>query len=1371
MTQHGFAVNLGGQISADDEDAIEIARVGGQLGNLTMRPGEKGMLESPGRWELYPQGELDEFLKFTRTMTSRRLADQNGYTPEPYIKEILESFSVTTNEATASVEPNYVVNNRWLCKISRTKAADNMKKFLSEATNLRSIHSSGMTPWVSPVPELDPVAADFHPEPRLMYNLTSGAPVLAQRSTLFTALMAKTLSDTEGSPEQSAAAITALVTLEKGSRAVHPLHIRSSRSEYLLAADPLNAVSTKHNSTSHDYLKEYRSYVMANKATIKAIQQIGFDQGVKTHGLDGLRSDETGALSGFANKQGGDMSVQHSFAGGVRGMVDAATQTIQVNWWHSHVTMWYAAYVWAVAVTTSKKAIGFTNDEIIALTRWVFGRSTYRRFFSSDMTLNSVRDISASEVTQAASHSVRWTRNMHPLALAMDDLEFAVTKKEPHVVGLLTSCYDKVLAAMMTRLGSEYGDYDSATMVFPAGEKLLKQQQTVECPDGLLFGRWRQTGNSDSIAPCDVAGSDAVLLRVDDNRLRTGQYVHVTSEVYTTVVQAMSGMSLTYHIPNMYAGVGKTKFLPFLTGQHYRESAYECPQPMLEFLAQFTTHYEPDKQNRVNKIRTFVDPNTTRVHHRHISLIGALAVSSYAWHPCLDSVLDWSDMNNTFLTALLLAMATLPPELYYLMTHWNGWAKCSSMAEYKAEAKALSTKMKALDNQVLVGSHSLDLSPLFEWEVLQHRAVTSGLLDKEVRDRRDVSQQIKISVEEARPEMDELFREIYVKSERDRRPGEENPLHQDFPKDFYPNRVQLTPGGSAYTLNGRMLEARRTLKANGVDNLTKAQLMAALPDDLTFEELMNTPCRVVAQSSFKFEWGKVRPLFAAPTEHWVVAALGLGNIEEYLPDDCPIGKAADAHRVCAKVMRMTQRGVTNCIDAANFNILHDHKLTREICLSALSVLGPVLSEDQRRALKWLADAEMKQYILIRAGDISPELEAEGRAYGWITDEVGEDGKTITLAHVLGGMFSGVRFTMLYNTILNRVYYRVAQKRAGIKTEALHSGDDVLAVFKSYLDAYKLKVAFKAINYTLQLSKCFMDGVREFLRISHKNANTSQYMARSCATAVHGRIESPSPTDFISYAGSLLRRGAELIVRHANRRLVLDMVKMQTGAACARWGIATHTWDAFLCLPNVFGGAAPRGTGSSTWAGYHIQRTAATKGSVVKYLATLPGVKKAAQAICDGLRIRKYHNRAQQAVGAAIAPKGVVMNYGMIVRWMTSKHMTALEKVVGKLSYLKQGRDYILAKSAGLFNALALNDNHWGNLTGHFTDIPSQWHPLALELALRRPEECKAAFANKVHELDSALNNEMTIMEVCNTVREIAKGACIQPFPWKLTKTW
>lgn len=1039
-------------------------------------------------------------------------------------------------------------------------------------------------------------------------------------------------------------------------------------------------------------------------------------------GLDGMKNPKMAEAGSFMLGNYNPLAPDVSICKGDEAAADWVLRAIQYVWPSYDVSGWQCAARWAMSMTPYLIKHGNSAEskqKLQWLTRWAFSRPTCRKLSMLPITHDATRDIMANDVTQAATAVVALTQQLHPMYVVLDDLEFEYKK------GMQEE--DSNIAAywLQYAIGAGMTDIADAIPIKPKKD------------EGRLWSYGGFSANPDHETPFYIKVIDkgtGYTHTADCKKSEANAILYCFQEAHVNrceEVISISGETVQLYGVHIHNGTawyvmfmegdlkGRANSLSYLISTAFREDEVREGLPLPELFTAFNETYKKtlSSEQRANMMVRLTTPVTTQQHHRHVSAIGVFASTGGYWAPVMDRVIQWPDTNATFMSTLQLAMANLPHHLSCLLQHWEGW-NVVSMAEFAISAKAMSTKMKSLDNQVLVGNVNIDLAPLFEWETTLNRGTGEMSWSTEILERRDPSQLVNLTVEELKPEIDEFWRLVLKKVERadsGRRDDDKSVLYRTW-EDFHKTRSIETPAGSAATVATNIKNAKNELKALGVENVNKTQVASLLPNDQKLDEYLDRPPMVIASKSIKFEWAKQRALFAAVYEHYAPTAFAYQSIEEYMPNDCPIGKAADASRVCGKVMDMSTNGVTCCIDAKNFNIMHKHEVMSYINTSYKNTFSTKISPEQTRALEWLAEAEYKQILLVRKDELTEEVYTTGTDEGWITrdDSMDTDMLAVTLT---GGMYSGHRLTMLYNTILNRVYYKVAEKRARIKSRSLHSGDDVFSEFTCMADAFKLKKAFIEINYTLQLKKCFLASIVEFLRISHKNANTSQYLSRSCATALHGRVETSAATDYMALVSAHMRRGTEMIVRYGRRGVIMRLQMLQTAGASARWGVVAPTAAIMLQTPIFFGGIRSNVSVEARTLGFDVERSAIVKNDIIKKLSVTPGVKQAAVVLLDALQIRKYHSRAQSAIAAAIAPRDTLSAYGIRLRWLDTRTLERLAEVAGRAKFIKQSREYLISKATGLFNVLAREHEYWGDLTGIYKGVHPTWLGLMMTAAL------------------------------------------------------
>ncbi|BAM93353.1 RNA dependent RNA polymerase [Rosellinia necatrix quadrivirus 1] len=979
-------------------------------------------------------------------------------------------------------------------------------------------------------------------------------------------------------------------------------------------------------------------------------------------------------------------------------------------WYDWNVTGWIGAAMIAVALTVDPLTSGMSTGQLNSIIDSFYSGSTWRKLVDLGTTMDATPDRESGEVTAAALRAVRLRASLNPLAALCDDLEYSYRAGNQ-----LAAIERELLSAHFRRVISNENCYPEMTKI-PACSDRIQQAPYVAITESSGEYTYQHT---------DIAGSNAVLLgwRSEPDKAPDKSTLTLSGEqydVYGFSGQGQRAYYIKYDSCHNRLANGVTAHAG---GSLYRESAFGCSAPVVEFLDQFGHNYDHimTGEERVALLMALSTPAITQQHHQHLSLVNVLnAVGS--WDPVLDHVLSWSDINYTMFTTIALAVSGLPPQARFLINKWGGWS-CESAKDYHKNAKNFSTACKSLDNKVVLLGEPLDLAVFFEWETVLNRGHGKMSWSAEIRDRRDASQNVDLPLTEAEGHIRDIMIEIKRKMKRR---GGKDLLHRSW-EQFYSARARETPAGSASSLDPYILECKQAVKNATKADITKTQVLAFMEDGYTIDRLLSKPPMVLATVSIKYEWGKMRALFAAVVEHYLLAAFAFTGVEDFMPDDCPVGKGADASAVCAKVMAMAKRSVYVCVDAANFNILHTFALMSAVIRIYGEVFDDWLSDEQKATVKWLEQAELDQRVVLTRSQLDTDLYEEGVRDGWIA----QDGDKLIVT-VLGGLFSGHRLTMFINTVLNRVYYRVACARAYTQPDALHSGDDVFACYLTIAEALSVKAGFKSFGYTLQLTKCFLLGVAEFLRISHKNNNTSQYYARSCATSVHGRIETGEANDMQALATANVTRACEAMLRYGDRRIFMQVLNMQNAGVCARWSVPCYVYAAYLVTPTLLGGMRCGHSSESLIANFAIERIANVNSPAVAFFQTTPGVKQAARDIVHALGLTEHYNRAGRAIAAGIATRSVLSAFSMSLRWMGDQVHSAMKRWAGKYSHIRQSRDYILSKSVGLFNLL-WEEGHFGEQFDRVTSVHSTWLGKILEVALMPNQVLKNGLADTLQE--------------------------------------
>ncbi|BAL46425.1 RNA dependent RNA polymerase [Rosellinia necatrix quadrivirus 1] len=975
-------------------------------------------------------------------------------------------------------------------------------------------------------------------------------------------------------------------------------------------------------------------------------------------------------------------------------------------WFDWNVTGWISAAMIAIYINSDPTTRQLSGHEQRLVAKSFYKGSTWRKLVDISATMDATPDRESGEVTAAALRMVRLRAPLNAITALCDDLEYAYRS------GTVLEDHERAL------LAAKFGKITAAELYYEAPAELKSSTDSIKQPP---YVRIIEEDGEYTYQECALADANAVLLGWEHTADKPASKTTavLTGEEYAVFSFSDQSLRASYIRYDTCENKLHNVVAAHAGGSLYRENSFGCSAPIVEFLDQFGQQYEAlmTPAERVNLLMALSTPTITQQHHQHLSLTNVLN-SIGAWDCVLDHVLAWPDINYTMFTTVALALSGLPAQARYLMNTWRGWS-CESAQAYHKVAKNFSTTCKSLDNKVTLLGEPLDLAVFFEWETVLNRGFGKMSWSDEIRDRRDLTQNVDLGVPEAEQHIRDIMLEI--KSKMKKRGGKLL-LNRTW-EQFYSARSRETPAGSASSLDPYILECKQKVKDATKADITKTQVLSFMADGYTIDQLLSKKPQVLATVSIKYEWGKMRALFAAVVEHYLLAAFAFTGVEDFMPNDCPVGKGADASAVCSKVMAMAKSSVYVCVDAANFNILHTFALMSAVIRIYGEVFHDWLSPEQQETVRWLMEAELDQRVVLNKSQLDAELYEEGMRDGWIT----QHGDKL-IVQVLGGLFSGHRLTMFINTVLNRVYYRVAAARAHTEPDALHSGDDVFACYQSIGEALRVKAGFKSFGYTLQLTKCFLLGVAEFLRISHKNNNTSQYYARSCATSVHGRIETGEANDMQALATANITRACEAMLRYGERRVFMQVVAMQNAGVCARWSVPTYVYAAYIITPTLLGGMRCGHSEESLLSNFAIERIANVNSPAVAFFQQTPGVKQAARDIVQALGLTEHYNRAGRAIAAGIATRSVLSAFSMSLRWMGDQVHVAMKRWAGKYAHIRQSRDYILSKSVGLFNLL-WEEGHFGEQFDRVTQVHSSWLGKILEVALMPAQVIKNGLAD------------------------------------------
>lgn len=407
---------------------------------------------------------------------------------------------------------------------------------------------------------------------------------------------------------------------------------------------------------------------------------------------------------------------------------------------------------------------------------------------------------------------------------------------------------------------------------------------------------------------------------------------------------------------------------------------------------------------------------------------------------------------------------------------------------YYNRCKQITIFVKALQNNIC-----LDLTPFFEMETLVNRGTGSMDWAKEKRNRTQLNV-INMTGSEAYQQAVRLFSECRVDGGL--------PMVMDY-KKYWQTRWEWTPPGSVHSQYESDLQYIPDVRE--VKN--KKIFLLSMPNELPYEHWYSRTPENCAWPSVKYEWGKQRAIYGSDITNFVMSNLGLLGCENVFDSRFPVGANAVEAGVRKRVQHVLAHSTQYCLDFEDFNSQHSIEVMSAVIMAYRDVYGDVLSKDQILALNWTVDSVREQYVM-RPGTTDREYKLKGT------------------------LFSGWRLTSFMNTVCNYIY--LSEPIRKMKLLSLHNGDDVLIGVDTV--GQVITMMKHAVKYNCRLAphKCYLAGVREFLRIDHRRSGKGgQYLSRAVSTLVHGRTESMLPNSVVALVKSYDTRLSEIFERNAS----------------------------------------------------------------------------------------------------------------------------------------------------------------------------------------------------------------------------------------------
>jgi hypothetical protein len=520
----------------------------------------------------------------------------------------------------------------------------------------------------------------------------------------------------------------------------------------------------------------------------------------------------------------------------------------------------------------------------------------------------------------------------------------------------------------------------------------------------------------------------------------------------------------------------------------------------------------------------FVRANITAEHHTHYrpEEIWKIAknhkVSFRAMSIVLSRLRKISGITEATVATFLAYMLVCRPQVAYLVATSRRIWEVKDVTQLVESLKNLATPLKSMHNPEI-----LDLTELFELQCLVNRGVGSinWVAEKRNRQKPDV---INVS-------NDDVYKNAVLIFQQGVRFGYK---YKTLDVDKYiQTRWEWVPTGSVHS---QYAEDQKYI-AKDYRHKTKFVTVNSM-DSKKLRTVMQRPPEIHAWASVKYEWAKQRAIYGVDLTSALITNFAMYRCEEVFKHHFPVGEEAAATRVHARLKYMLRDNESFCYDFDDFNSQHSTSAMQMVLIAYYNVFAEQMSPDQKDAMIWIIKSLDNVRVHNNMGD-DPEVYKTN-----------------------GTLLSGWRLTTFINTALNYIYFKIAGcLDLDGAVDSVHNGDDVLVSIKNLETAVQIHHRMAAINARAQPTKCNVFSVGEFLRVEHKVSKEeglgAQYLARSCATLVHSRVESQEPTKFTDAVKAAYTRAVEVGQRaKVEVSLLKDLVDDAISRICKIFGRPT-----------------------------------------------------------------------------------------------------------------------------------------------------------------------------------------------------------------------
>ena len=429
-----------------------------------------------------------------------------------------------------------------------------------------------------------------------------------------------------------------------------------------------------------------------------------------------------------------------------------------------------------------------------------------------------------------------------------------------------------------------------------------------------------------------------------------------------------------------------------------------------------------------------------------------------------------------------------------------------------------------------------DLSSVFELQVLRNRVYDDVNWDDEIDHRINVNA-MPIDSTDVYLLAKKIFRDARLEGAK---------AYRHEWNSYWSGRWSSMPGGSVVSQYEEDKALKKALPREG--RIKAAWFSANMMREYSYWQSRKP--QIFASTSTKYEWGKVRALYGCDVTSFLHSDFAMGNCENMLPSYFPVGRRANSKYI-NKVIGSFSKGVPFCFDYDDFNSQHSTASMVAVLQAWKSTFSGDLSELQLMSLDWTI-ASVKDMRV----------------------QFNEAGKVL---NINGTLMSGWRLTSFVNSVLNRVYLEKANLKANT-IYALHNGDDMFATTQNMQQAMNVVREAKKIGIRAQVSKTNLGTIGEFLRVDTRATNKTgaQYLARSVATAVHGRVETGAPSDLLALHAANNERMNAIADRGGDLSIVKEMRTELTEFECRLFEVGKEVLEAYDTLHPTQGGCNEEG---------------------------------------------------------------------------------------------------------------------------------------------------------------------------------------------------